>query len=177
MNWTRAAIVAILGSALVAGVSLYYLQVYAYYVEVTADDAGGVTLVRADTGEAEAIEFTDFTAIDSDSSPIRFRACFRTALTPDAAAETYVADPDAVPLNAPGWFDCFDARAIGGALESGDARAFLVASNVHYGIDRVAALFADGRGYMWHQINHCGEVVFDGEPAPEDCPPVPEGLR
>ncbi len=30
-----------------------------------------------------------------------------------------------MPLNAPGWFDCFDADAIGEALETGEALAFL----------------------------------------------------
>ena len=44
-------------------------------------------------------------------------------------------------------------------------------------IDRIVAVFPDGRGYAWHQINACGEVVFDGDPAPEGCPPVPERLE
>ncbi len=42
-------------------------------------------------------------------------------------------------------------------------------------IDRVVAIHEDGRGWIWDQINHCGEVVFDGQPAPADCPPAPEG--
>jgi hypothetical protein len=46
---------------------------------------------------------------------------------------------------------------------------------VSYGIDRIVAITEDGRGYVWHQINDCGEVVFDGEPAPENCPEPPEG--
>ncbi|MEM9853369.1 MAG: DUF6446 family protein, partial [Pseudomonadota bacterium] len=72
------------------------------------------------------------------------------------------------------WFDCFDADVIGAALKDGTARAFLGQRDVIYGIDRVVAVFDDGRGYVWHQINRCGEVVFDGEPVPEDCPPPPE---
>jgi hypothetical protein len=83
--------------------------------------------------------------------------------------------PDAVPLNAPGWFDCFDAAEIGAALLRGDARAILSRENVPYGIDRVIALYPDGRGFAWTQINHCGDVVFDGRPAPADCPPRPGG--
>ena len=46
---------------------------------------------------------------------------------------------------------------------------------ISYGIDRIVAIYPDGRGYAWHQINACGEVVFDGQPAPENCPPKPEG--
>ena len=52
--------------------------------------------------------------------------------------------------------------------------AWLGTADITYGIDRVIALDADGRGYVWHQINPCGEVVFDGKPAPEGCPPKPE---
>ncbi|MEO0692827.1 MAG: DUF6446 family protein, partial [Pseudomonadota bacterium] len=29
----------------------------------------------------------------------------------------------------------------------------------------------------WHQINACGEEVFDGNPPPDGCPPVPEGTE
>ena len=80
----------------------------------------------------------------------------------------------AVPLNAPGWFDCFDAAEIGAALEDGTAIAFLGTANVVYGFDRIVAVTDDGRGFVWHQINHCGEEVFDGNPPPEGCPPPPE---
>jgi hypothetical protein len=46
---------------------------------------------------------------------------------------------------------------------------------VIYGVDRVVAITEDGRGYVWHQINRCGEVVFDGQAAPDDCPEPPQG--
>jgi len=85
--------------------------------------------------------------------------------------------PDAAPLVAPGWFDCFDADALGAALETGQALAFLSVPNVSYGVDRVIAVTPDGSGYAWHQINACGAVVFNRQPAPEGCPPVPESLR
>ena len=83
----------------------------------------------------------------------------------------------ATPRTAPGWFDCFDAEAIGDAIESGEARAYLGTKDVRYGIDRIVAILPDGRGFAWHDINACGEVVFDGDPAPEGCPPVPERLE
>ena len=57
-----------------------------------------------------------------------------------------------MPLNAPTWFDCFDAEKIGDALETGEAIAFL-ASRIAPQIDRVVAVFADGRAYAWHQVN------------------------
>jgi hypothetical protein len=49
--------------------------------------------------------------------------------------------------------------------------------HIRWGIDRVVAVLPDGRGFAWHQINPCGEVVFNGEPAPAGCPPLPEGAE
>ena len=112
-----------------------------------------------------------FTAIDADSSPIRFRACF--TLPPGTTGDAY---PEAVPLTAPGWFDCFDAGRITQDLASGAARAVLGEANIRYGIDRVLALYPDGRGYAWTQIDRCGKEVFDGNPPPAGCPPVPPGV-
>jgi hypothetical protein len=169
----RIVIIGLAVTALVAGIALYYLQVYAYYVEVAAEEAGFVQLTSLHTGLPEEILFENFNAIDSDSSPIRFRACFDTTLSQAMLTETYVTYPGAEPLNAPGWFDCFDADAIGQALASGEALAFMGVANIRYGIDRVVAILPDGRGFVWHQINACGAVVFDGDPAPEGCPPPP----
>ena len=112
--------------------------------------------------------------IDADSSPLRYRACFTTPMSTAMMTETYVLYDDAVPLNAPDWFDCFDATEVGEALESGQALAFMGTENIVYGFDRVVAVMEDGRGFVWHQINHCGEEVFDGNPPPPGCPPPPE---
>ena len=170
----RVVIVAMLLVAAAAGAGLYYAQVYAYYREVSAEDAGGVQVTDAETGELRALKVDGFKAIDSDSSPIRFRACFMTDVAPAdlAGIATY---PQAEPLVAPGWFDCFDARALGAMLEAGEAEAWLGRADIVYGIDRVVALAPDGRGWMWHQINACGAVVMDGDPAPDGCPPPPDG--
>jgi hypothetical protein len=160
---------------LAAGAAMYWLQVYAYYDEVRlASDGGDVTLraTKAD-GTVQELQVSEFRAIDSDSSPIRFRACFLTSASQSGLA-LY---PKATPLVAPGWFDCFDAATIGADLAAGRAVAVLGEENVSYGIDRILALYPDGRAFAWHQINACGEVVFDGDPPPEGCPPVPERLN
>ena len=149
--------------AVIGGAAMYWLQVHAFYERV--DD---VALTITEGGEARPLAATGVQAIDATSSPIRFRACFD--VDGAVAADPY---PDATPLNAPGWFDCFDAEAIGDALASGTAQAYLGQFNVVYGIDRVIAVLPDGRAYAWHQINVCGEEVFDGRPAPEGCPPPP----
>ena len=112
----------------------------------------------------------DFRAIDSDSSPLRYRACFTVAA--DLAEAPAYDDP--TPLFAPGWFDCFDAQAIGADLEAGRARAILVAPDTpRYGIDRVMALYPDGRAMVWPQFNPCGTAFYDEDPLPPGCPPPP----
>lgn len=173
----RIAILGIVVTALVAGILMYYLQVYAYYTEVEAADVGGVQLFSLSSGASEPILFENYKGIDSTSSPIRYRACFDTPLSQAMLTQTYATFPRAAPLVAPPWFDCFDAAALGAALESGIALAFLSVPDISYGIDRVVAVLPDGRGFAWHQINTCGAAVFNGEPAPEGCPPVPESLR
>ncbi|WP_226779159.1 DUF6446 family protein [Oceaniglobus trochenteri] len=157
-------------SALVAGATMYYLQVYAFYdkVEYTPDD---VQLTMLATDAPEAILAEDFRGIDADSSPLRFRACFTTPMSQAMLTETYVTYENAQPLTAPGWFDCFDAETIGAALETGEAIAFLGQENIEYGVDRVVAVFDDGRAYAWHQLNHCGDKEYDGTPAGPSCPP------
>jgi len=91
-------------------------------------------------------------SMDNDRSrPLR--ACFTTPLGEPYLSETYAAYDSAEPLTAPGWFDCFDARAIGEALEAGSALAFLGERDISHGVDRVIAIFGDGRGFAWHQLN------------------------
>jgi len=173
-------------SALLIGGGIYYFQVYAYYKPVALDQNAtvsgtpGVTSIRLTTlvdNLPQTIPVSDFQAIDADSSPLRFRGCFTTSLGLETLRETYVPYKDAVPLIAPGWFDCFDARQIDADLEQGVAVAFLSEGNFKYGIDRIIAVYGDGRAFAWHQINSCGAVVFDGQPAPDGCPPTPERLQ
>ena len=157
-------------TALSGGALLYYLQVYGFYRELPPGAAAALMVTGADGAEVP-IRVSAFKAIDADSSPIRYRACFTPEnLPPPEALQPY---PMADPLNAPGWFDCFDATAIGTALENGSATAYLGQADVHYGIDRVIAVMADGRAFAWHQINACGMEVFEGRPLPEACPPPP----
>jgi hypothetical protein len=66
--------------------------------------------------------------------------------------ETYVIHAEPVPLVAPGWFSCFDAAAIGAALETGEAVAFLGETEVRPGVERIVAVFPDGRAFAWHQL-------------------------
>ena len=154
-------------SAIIAGAALYYLQVYGFYEDVAEAD---VQLVSVVSDEPEPISFADFQAIDADSSPIRFRACFTTDMSLALLTETYVGLDNATPRNAPGWFDCFDAAAIAAELDAGTALPFLGEKNVDFGVDRIVAITEDGRGYVWHELNDCGEKAYDGTIVGEECP-------
>jgi hypothetical protein len=137
----------------IGGVAMWYLQVYAYYEPVAFQPGEEIRLTPILSDQPEPILAEGVTGIDSDSSPIRFRACFTTPLSLAMLTETYVTYEGAEPLVAPSWFDCFDAQAIGTALERGEALAFLSEAGIHKGVDRVVAVFPDGRAYAWHQLN------------------------
>ncbi|MEP3638757.1 MAG: DUF6446 family protein [Paracoccaceae bacterium] len=158
----------ILFSAAIAGASLYYLQVYGFYTEVSAPEE--LKLVSVVSNEPEPIGFTEFDAIDADSSPIRYRACFMTDMSLSLLTETFVGLDDVVPRNAPGWFDCFDAEEIAAELAAGTALPFLGQKNVAFGVDRIVVITDDGRGYVWHELNDCGEKAYDGTIVGEECP-------
>lgn len=163
----------ILACALFAGAALYYLQVYGYYREVPASGPTDVMLVPLTNGAPEPVPHAGFRAIDAESSPIRFRACFTSGADPNALAAKYQVRSDAVPRNAPSWFECFDAAAIAALIEQGKAQVFLGEKNVHYGVDRIVAITDDGYGYAWNELNDCGTKAYDGTVVGETCPPRP----
>ncbi len=152
MNGGKLVGVGILVFALITGAVLYYLQVYAYYVEVKPDNTV-IQLTSIVSGEPEEIIADGFEGIDSESSPIRFRGCFTTPMSQSLLTETYVSYDAAVPLIGPGWFSCYDAKVIGADLEAGVALPFLSQADITNGIDRVVAIYPDGRAYIWHQLN------------------------
>jgi hypothetical protein len=155
----------------VAGISMYYLQEYAFYVPAEFTPAQEILLTPIVSGQPEPILVDNIQGIDATSSPLRFRACFTTPLTQGMLTETYVPYAKAEPLNAPSWFDCFDAAAIGEALEEGRALAFLSQSQIAPQIDRVVAVFPDGRAYAWHQVVPDLGKDYSGTPRPAPTTP------
>ncbi|SDW55493.1 hypothetical protein SAMN05444358_1011135 [Ruegeria halocynthiae] len=163
----------LLFSAVLAGAGMYYLQVYGFYYDVEPRAGQDVVLLAQGAEESEPIAYSGFQGIDADSSPIRYRACFETNLTPDQMSGfVFVENPE--PLTAPGWFDCYDAVALADALKSGRAQAFMGTKNIHYGVDRIIAVTQDGKGFVWHELNNCGEKAYDGTVVGEECPPRPQ---
>lgn len=146
--------------ALLGGAAMYYLQVYGYYrtlpAQSTYDLAGTPVAIR------------DFRGIDSESSPLRYRACFTLA---EPAPDLPLVQAE--PLNAPSWFDCFDAGRLGADLAAGTAQTHRIAADTPWGFDRVLALYPDGRAYVWPQVNACGAAHFDGQRLPAGCTPPP----
>lgn len=165
-------VLAIVGVTAVFGAAQWYFQTAAFYEPVTA--AGAALQVTLTDGTTAPLEVVEFDGIDADTSPLRLRACFRLTDAGLDAVANAMPYPDAAPLIAPGWFDCFDAPTIGAAIETGEATAILSAKDYVYGVDRVIAVLPDGRGFAWPQLNPCGEAAFSSDPLPADCPPAPE---
>jgi Family of unknown function (DUF6446) len=140
-------------TAALAGAFIWYTAERAFYEPVAFQPGAEIRLVPLVSNVPEPIVVETVEGIDASSSPIKFRACFRTPLSLAMLTETYRPYDGAEPLVAPSGFDCFDAAAIGRALETGEALAFLSEPGIHPGVDRVVAVFGDGRAYAWHQLN------------------------
>ena len=153
MNVGKVLVGAIVIVAVAAGVFLWYTAERAFYEPVAFQPGAEIRLVPLTSDQPEAIVVEGIEGIDAASSPIKFRACFRTPLSLAMLTETYRDYPGAEPLVAPSGFDCVDAAAIGRALETGEALAFLSEPGIHPGVDRVVAVFSDGRAFAWHQLN------------------------
>lgn len=147
MTSGRVTAIAIIAITILFGIGLWYANTRAYYAPL---DVVEITLAQAD-GAPAVLPIEDAQGIDASTSPLRFRACFTLADTAVLADARPYDDP--TPLIPPAWFDCFDATAIGEALETGEAQAYLGTYDIARGVDRVVAIFPDGRGYAWTQLN------------------------
>ena len=137
--------IGLLAVAVIAGGGMWYLQEYHFYDRLPAMEA-----LTVQTGAGPVtIPVTDFQGIDADSSPLRWRACAVLADQPDDP----VPFDGATPLGAPGWFDCFDHGQLTADLASGAAQAVLGQAEIRPDVDRVLAIYPDGRVYGWHQYN------------------------
>jgi len=149
----RVGTIVILLAAVIAGAGIWYAQVYAYFEPVKTFDTAEIPLRSATGEDLRNLVVRDMTSVQKTSSPLGYRACFTVKNSLAMLTETYALAEDAVPLEAPGWFDCFDADEIGTALETGEALAFQGQTEVQDGVDEVIAVLPDGRGFAWHQLN------------------------
>ena len=156
----RTLMIALIGFSVIFGAALWYFQTRGWYEPV--ENLTEITI------DGQTIAVTDYQGLDAASSPLKLRGCFRM----EPAAAPVAERPD--PLIAPGWFDCFDAKAIADDLAAGKALPLLAESNQPYGFDRIVAYYPDGRAFQWRQINKCGTASFAGDPLPDGCPPAPK---
>lgn len=138
---------------LLFGAGLWYSLEYAYYRRVSLGPGLAMTLVPVSGGPPVEIAATDFEGINATSSPIRFRACFKVATPLSEIAAHYAPYSGAMPLVGPHWFSCFDAGKITRALGKGEAKAFLSVKAAAPEVDRVIAIFPDGRAFAWQQLD------------------------
>lgn len=143
----RIPVIAILAAAVAAGGGIWYAQEYGFYSRVQPDT---VTLTIASGDDIIPLQAGELEAIDATSSPIRWRGCFRLTqpLPPDA-----VRFDKPTPLVGPNWFSCFDAGRLQADLASGAATAYLSQPEIRPDVDRVIAVYPDGRAFGWHQFN------------------------
>jgi hypothetical protein len=131
-----------LGLLAVFAAGLVWTQFFAFYHREQD--------VRALEIAGETVPVAGYDGIDATSSPLKLRGCFR--IDPAAAADLPPA-PEATPLTAPFWFRCFDAGRLTDDLAAGLARAYDIGRNQPDGFDRMLAVYPDGRGYVWRQLN------------------------
>ncbi|MFH5775728.1 DUF6446 family protein [Paracoccus sp. NGMCC 1.201697] len=140
----------ILGAALVAGVGVWYAQEYGFYYEIEEDSPAALDIVIQTTQGAAHFPAAYNKSIDATSSPLRWRACMERTGPLPADAIPYT---NPTPLIGPGWFSCFDAGRIAADLASGAAKAYLSQPEIRPDVDRVIAVYPDGRAFGWHQFN------------------------
>ena len=141
--------------ALFAG-GLYYTTNYAYYDYFEYD----AHAIETDFGE---IRLHNVQMIDGDHPALKLRIC---ADAVDGIERE--ASESATPLVAPKWFSCFDAKALGDAIDEGQAQAYVIRSNAPFGFDTYLANY-NGHAFVWRQLNECGEAKFEGLNLPEGC--------
>lgn len=147
MTRSQGVIVALLSFSLALGGILYYTTVYAYYERVS--------LISAIPVQGKTIPVASYDGIDSATSPLKIRGCFRVD---PATFNGLTPATDATPLIPPDWFDCFDAGALTDDITSGAATAYIASdetpeADLDFRIQTYVAVYPDGRAFLWRQRN------------------------
>lgn len=101
----------------------------------------------------QPLAVTAYRGLDNTALPLRLRGCFEF----DDPALALSAGPPAqepAPFDAPFWFGCWRAAEIDEDLRAGRAQA-VVAETSRSGeffLQRVVAIYPDGRGYQWRRF-------------------------
>ena len=135
-------VLSLLSFTVIFAIVLYYFQVFAFYTKV--EGLKSITVLN------RTVQVENYRGIDSSTSGLKLRGCF--LIDPKEFSELPTLSK-ATPLSAPFWFTCFNHQKIQEAIDAGVATAFLVAENEKDGIDRVVAVFSDGKAFQWRQLN------------------------
>ena len=135
-------VISLITFTLVFSLVLYYFQVFAFY-----HTNNGLTAIKVFDRN---VPVKNYRGIDSVTSGLKLRGCFLVEPSEFSKMPILL---KATPLSAPFWFNCFDHVKIQEAINEGKAKAFLVFENEKDGIDRVVAVFPDGTGFQWRQLN------------------------
>lgn len=85
--------------------------------------------------------------------PLSFHGCFDMPQSFGLLTETFETAEPSNPENIPGGLACFNAEQLIEDLKIGNAIAFWGERNITQGVDRVVAVYDDGRAFVWHQTN------------------------
>lgn len=140
----RILVLGLLAFTAVFAAVLVWTQFFAYYERQSG--VGALTIA------GEVVPVADYDGIDSTSSPLKLRGCFRIDPAWVARLDPPPA-PQATPLTPPFWFRCFDAGALTADLAAGTAVAYDIGRDQPEGFDLMLAVYPDGRGYVWRQLN------------------------
>ena len=124
---------------------------HGHAVHVTVDDLSAATAYDYAFTVGPHTSATGTFSTLPDGSPGRFALAVVNCQWFETG--TYAAYEKPTPLIGPSWFDCFDAGTLTEDLEGGAAAAFLGQRNIKPGVDRVVAVYPDGRGFAWNQLN------------------------
>lgn len=156
----KALAIGLVGIAAIAGAGLWYSIERLYYGTVR-----DVSEVRV---KGEYLPVSGYNGINAATSPLKMRACFDVDWDYIASDEFATM---ATPLQAPRFFNCFNAEEMTRDLQSGKATAILADQNrPYYGFDKFIVQYPNGRVYMWRQMNECGKAWYGGDDMPADCP-------
>lgn len=100
-------------------------------------------------GAPETVAALNPVAAADQNDPLSFRACFEVEMSMALATETYEVVENVTPDGS--GLDCFNADQIRDDVASGAALALLGEAGIAPNIDRMVALYDDGRAYAWHQ--------------------------
>lgn len=126
-------------------VALWHFQFHAFYEDLPQEPL----LVQGTEYPVKTWQGTD-----ASSSPLKRRICvtFEPETVARFAAE-HAPVPDAEPLVAPEWFDCFNAKQITRDIAAGKASAYLMGTSEFDGVDEFVAVYPDGRGFVWRALD------------------------